>query len=93
VVSLLAGTLLVRPGSDDRSNAGVESNIGNRGLGAEESRASAEVRVERRKTLGSLSSVLGGRSNVRRSDEPLLNLRLLVGRVLHQSLVRLCPLP
>ena len=38
--------------------------------------------VERRKTLGGLSSVLGGRSNVRGSDEPLLNLGLLVGRVL-----------
>lgn len=86
VVSLLASALLVRPGSDDGSDAGVEGNVGDRGLGAEKSRASAEVRVERGQTLGSLSSVLGGRSNVRGSDEPLLNLGLLVGRVL----VNLC---
>lgn len=38
--------------------------------------------VERRQALGSLSSVLGGGSNVGGSDEPLLNLGLLVGRVL-----------
>jgi hypothetical protein len=82
VVSLLAGALFVRPGSNDGSDTGVEGNIGDRGLGAEKSRASAEVSVERRKTLGGLCSVLGGRSDVRGSDEPLLNLGLLVGRVL-----------
>lgn len=92
MVSLLAGALLGGPGSDDGSDAGVEGNIGDRRLGAEKSSASAEVGVERRETLGSLSSVLGRRCNVGRGDKPLLNLGLLVGRVLVEPMSDLSPI-
>jgi hypothetical protein len=76
VVSLLASALLGSPELDNGRQTGVHANIGDRRLAAEEGGAGREVGVERGQTLSGLRRVLGGRSDVGGSDEPLLDLGL-----------------